>query len=113
MALPVIISIIFIRRKIKRLQNHFSDRDRKVIFKSCVLICFLLKAESPCEQQTKILVKESIEEEGSLRKKFGVTKKKFPFYPFHLQFHSSCKNFYCASAILRPALVQMNAQYVA
>ena len=83
MALPVIITIIFIRRKIKRLQNHFSDRDRKVIFKSCVLICFLLKAESPCEQQTKILVKESIEEEGSLRKKFGVTKKNslLPFPP--------------------------------
>ena len=85
----------------------------KSFLMSCVLICFLLKAESPCEQQTKILVKESIEEEGSLRKKFGVTKRKIPFYPFHLQFHSSCKNFYCASAILRPALAQMNAQYVA
>ena len=51
----------------------------KSFLMSCVLICFLPKAESPCEQQTRILVKESIEEEGSLRKKFGVTKKKFPF----------------------------------
>lgn len=40
---------------------------------------FSIKAESPCEQQTKILVKESIEEEGSLRKKIWSNKKKFPF----------------------------------